>query len=624
MTTMNDVTVRRRVDPVPGLVAAALLFCIYAGIAVAVDFSKASFGFQSDEATYYMMAHSLASDGDLAYRRDDLARVYREFDSGPSGVFLKRGRDLDIRTTSAFPFVSVASTPDRDRTELFYGKSYIYPLAAAPFVAVLGTNGFLLLHAVLLAAMLLAAYLFLNARSSPAVSVIFAAAFVMASVAPAYAVWITPELFNLSLVVLGYFCWLYKEVIDPADAPRGTRWLLTGRSDIVASLLLALATFSKPSNILLILPVLIWLTIRKRWASMFAVGALFVVTGAVLLAGNIWVTGEWNFQGGDRRTYYATYPFEDAKVAWDDIGQDRATDGVDISFGSPTFSRYLAHNAVYFFVGRYSGMAAYFFPGLFAALAFLLVRQRRRPWQWLVLGIGVAEILLLIIWIPENYFGGGGAVGNRYFMSAYGVFLFTLPPLESVAAAAVPGIVGALFTAAIVLNPFFAAVNPAEHAKQGLFRLLPVELTAVNDLPINTRADRVRIWFGTERRFQIYYFDDNAYLREDLSFWTRGRAVADMLVKTVEPASRLELVLQAGPVPTTATVRRGWWSQRVTLAAGQIETVNVPLDEGFPYKGTRVWRVSIASGDGFMPAFLDPSSSDRRFLGVRVTPELRK
>ncbi len=36
----------------------------------------------------------------------------------------------------------------------------------------------------------------------------------MASVAPAYFVWITPELFNFSLVMLGYFCWLYKEVAD--------------------------------------------------------------------------------------------------------------------------------------------------------------------------------------------------------------------------------------------------------------------------------------------------------------------------------------------------------------------------------------------------------------------------
>lgn len=621
---MSDLTPRRRVEPLPGFVAAALLFCIYAGLAVAVDFPKAAFGFQSDEATYYMMAHSLAADGDLAYRRGDLERVYREFDSGPSGVFLKRGRVLDFHGSSSFPFVGVTSAPDPDTQELFYGKSYVYPLVAAPFVWLLGTSGFILLHAVLLAAMLLAGYLFLNARSSPAVSVVFATVFLMASVVPAYTVWTTPELFNLSMVVLGYFCWLFKEVADPTDPPRGTRWLFGAGSDMLAAFLLAVATFSKPSNILLILPLLGWLLVRRRFGRMLAAGTLYAAVGALLLAGNVWVTGEWNFQGGERRTYYAKYPFQDAKVAWNEIGQDKATDTVDMGVNGPVFGTYVLHDLGYFFVGRYSGMLPYFFPGLFAAIAFLVVRRRRPGWQWMVFAAGIGEILLMIVWLPDNYFGGGGAVGNRYFMSAYGVFLFMLPALESIGAAAAPGLVGALFTAAIVINPFFSAVQPAEHAKQGLARLLPVELTMVNDLPINTRPDRVRIWYGTERRFQIYHFDDNAYLREDLSFWTRGRAVADLLVKTVEPASRLELNLQAGPIPTTATVRRGWWRQTVTLAPGQSQTVNVPLDDGFPYKGTRVWRLSIASGDGFMPSFFDPNSPDRRFLGVRVTPELRK
>ena len=74
-------------------------------------------------------------------------------------------------------------------------------------------------------------------------------------------------------------------------------------------------------------------------------------------------------------------------------------------------------------------------------------------------------------------------------------------------------------------------------------RLLPVELTLVNDLPINTRPKRARVWFGTQRRFQIYFLDDNAYAREDLHFWTRGRSRAEILVKTVEPASGLELTV---------------------------------------------------------------------------------
>ena len=46
-------------------------------------------------------------------------------------------------------------------------------------------------------------------------------------------------------------------------------------------------------------------------------------------------------------------------------------------------------------------------------------------------------------------------------MNVYGVFLFLLPPINSVAAAFVPWVVGALFTAQIALNPFYYVVEAA-------------------------------------------------------------------------------------------------------------------------------------------------------------------
>ena len=95
----------------PGVVAALLLGLLLTGFALAVDFPKAAFGFQSDEASYYTLGHSLAHDLDFQYRRDDLVRVWKEFPSGPQGIFLKRGSDGQI----------------------YYAKAYIYPLLAAPF-----------------------------------------------------------------------------------------------------------------------------------------------------------------------------------------------------------------------------------------------------------------------------------------------------------------------------------------------------------------------------------------------------------------------------------------------------------------------------------------------------------
>jgi hypothetical protein len=71
------------------------------------------------------------------------------------------------------------------------------------------------------------------------------------------------------------------------------------------------------------------------------------------------------------------------------------------------------------------------------------------------------------------------------------------------------------------------------------------------------------------------------------------------------------------------TVSRGRRSQRVEMAAHATAPISLPLDEGFPYIGTRVWRVSIRSSAGFVLFFVTPGSQDTRFLGVQVTPESR-
>ena len=68
------------------------------------------------------------------YQRRDLIRVWEEFPSGPEGVFLKRGSDIHgLKRVPGFPFVVLDQSPDRSEVRFFYGKSYIYPLFAAPF-----------------------------------------------------------------------------------------------------------------------------------------------------------------------------------------------------------------------------------------------------------------------------------------------------------------------------------------------------------------------------------------------------------------------------------------------------------------------------------------------------------
>ena len=624
--TAATITADRR----PGAILALILLCIYGGLALSVDFPHAAIGIQSDEATYYMMGHSLAEDGDLEYRREDLMRVWEEFPTGPNGVFLKRGRDITDAGLMLRPhFVWTATAPDPDQSRLYFGKSFIYPLIAAPLVKVFGTNGFLLLNALLLTAAVWCGYLFLAARMPAVNAAVLAGAFVMASVVPVYFVWITPELFNFTVGLLAYFCWLYKEVAPSSGAGRWSRWLFRPSSDIVAALLIGVLTFSKVTNVLLVVPIVIWLAWRRRWTAAVAAGVVCAMCAAALFLANTAIVGEWNYQGGERNTFVGEFPFQgEGSTFAEGLAMGRNESHADIIFDKRVFWTNFTHNLRYYFVGRYSGLVAYFFPAVFA-LVLLLARPRRRPvWQYLVLLGAVIQILLFVITLPYTWFGGGGSVGNRYFMGFYGIFLFLLPPISRTWVSFVPWAIGSLFMAKLVLNPFVSSIRPGEYARSGPLRLLPVELTNVLDLPINTDAARVRVWFGENEGlgdpgFQIFFLDDKAYDREaDKSVWVKGESRTEFLIRTDRPMRRLVLTLSAGPVETTARATVAGRTHEVTLKPGESEQVTFQLDAGFPYQARSfVWPVSISSSGGFTPIFYG-SGHDTRYLGVRVKPVL--
>ena len=238
--------------PPPTAALFATIFLVLAGFSLSLDLPKTKLGFQGDEATYYSLGHSLARDLDFTFERRDLVRVWDEF-PGPEGIFLKQGKTVDLQRTGTFPYLRVVRTPDPRPDRLYYGKSYIYPLIAAPFVRVFGTNGFLVLHAVLMTLNILAAYTFLRARrSSAGTALAYAVVFFGASIVPVYFVSLSPELLNVSLVLYAFCLWSLKETA--VEGAAGGGWLHGSRADYLAAALLAVATFSKPSHALLLFP----------------------------------------------------------------------------------------------------------------------------------------------------------------------------------------------------------------------------------------------------------------------------------------------------------------------------------------------------------------------------------
>lgn len=629
---------RARADHNPGLIAATGLGLILLAFAATADLPKAAQNFKGDEAAYYTLAQSLAHDFDFTFERTDLVRVWEEFPAGPEGIWLKRGKVDRIRASASFPFVRRSKLEDPVRTRLYYAKSFIYPLVAAPFVFLFGTHGFLVLHALLLSLDLFLAYTFLVARGSlPRNALAYAVVFLAASVVPVYFVWITPELFNVSLVFCAIFLWCYKEVTIENAGVMENAFLQTARSDYLAAALVGILTFSKPPHAILMGPLVIVAASRRQWRRAVGMLAVWVLLAGGLFGANAAITGEFNYQGGDRKTFYGRdgFPFANPHETFENIGPVRGRESVMVAdvLANQHSLTVFRHNLVYFLVGRFCGLVPYFFPGVVSAVLFLAVKRRRR-WQWLVAATIVGAALVLLVLTPFTYSGGGAPLGNRYFLSFYPLFLFLTPPLGGLGMATGGLIVGASFTAQMLLNPIYSSLHPGEHTKTGPLRWLPIELTLLNDLPMAFSADRSKRPLAGDPPMLAYFPDDNAYSPEGDAFWVRGKSRADVILRAPvinigggrfvsKTIATLRIEILNGAAASRVTVATGAESRTLVMTSAEAASVMLRMEGGVPYHRDEnptsyLYVVSIRNTGGFVP-FLDaPPSNDSRFLGARI------
>jgi len=591
-----------------------VLLIVALAAALSVDVVKTGYGVKGDEATYVSMALSLAYDHDLTYERRDLDRFFGLYRSGPDGIFLKKGKQLRFRTNSELPFIHEIKTPDKQADRLYFAKALLYPVVAAPFVWLLGLNGFLVLHVLLLFGVCVCGYTFLAARSQPAAAMIFTLAFVGATCVPVYTVFLVPEILNFSLIFFAYFLWLYKEV--KPDAPG---WLRGRGSDIAAAILLGAAVYSKPPNALLVAPLVLWFWWRRKWVDGFLVGAVSVVVACAFFGLTAMNTGEFNYQGGDRKTFYTAFPLDGSKDSvWDRKGTEMSTNDSDSESVLQDFTNRFAHNVEYFLVGRHFGFVPYYFPGVVAIGLWLFSRERRDAWRLLTFLAVLGSAVGLLIWAPYTWSGGGGPSGNRYIIGVYAAIFFLTPPLTSTAPAVLAWLGGALFTAKMLVNPFVAAKAPYLTTERGFARYLPVEVTMANDLPIVLiEGPRAHSWFNG---VLLYFLDEHAYPPEVIDpaghtgVWIAGDGRADMVMRSDWPIGRLQMTVESR-VPTTFVVSAGSTQTRIPLLPDKPVTFDVPAS-GVRDLSSYAYLLSARSTEGFTEHLRNPASKDDRNLGV--------
>jgi hypothetical protein len=575
-------------------------------------------GLKADEAAYLLMAESLARDADLRLEERDVDRLFGEFHYRPT-------RNL------------VLASDDGWRT-VYFGKPFAYSLAAAPFVRLLGAKGMLFLNMLLLVGMIWLGTLHL-ARSNPSsTAALFAAGFFLVGAGSSYVFWLQPEIFTMACVTAALYLGLARGERNPhLSGPRlaGSARDLQLPSIAAAALSgasLALAVIHKPPVAALALPLVgvpllrdaPW---RARLRGPLAWSAGFAASLGLLALVSVGLTGHpTSYLGMQRQGFWACQPGvmpvqpapagadAEAGAAPGSVAGEADADGRDAGGGDPAFDSgaaaraaveasptgndfrwllrvpevhwgKLAENVGYFLWGRHTGLLLYF-PFVALALGSFAASARRNVQGWLLLGALALVGGFYLLFIAWNWHGGGGFVGNRYFVNVVPGFLFLVGAIRPAWLPVAGYALGGLLLGPLLVTPFGSMVPEPTlqaHTRSFPLRHFPLELSLRNvpgyharnlgPLRVIAREDRV--------------------VPEDDTFWVEGATTTRLLVLSAERLGpqRVQLL---GVADGEVRVSLGGHRHAQSLAAGQVTTVDLePRSFSRRYSpGNELWWVT--------------------------------
>jgi hypothetical protein len=508
---------------------------------------------KADEPAYYLMALSLVEDGDLECNREDYRRA---FDGYPY-----------------LPTENLILMSDADLETIQFGKPYIYSLLAAPLTAFFGANGLVGLNAILFCLMIGMGTVYLRRFNPDGQAAVFSVAFFFLSPTFHYVFWLHPEILNMASAMACLF-FAFHQFEGISSGGWWQRWRHRLFSDQTAPIWsaasLAFGTYNKPVLALIGLPAMYVILHRQGWKRVVTWMVAAVIAMGVIAGVAVLLTGHPSPYLGVLRT---GLKIEDPAAMDDAVAQaftllsKRSTTANTWSwiFRIPKpVPRELLENSAYFLWGRHTGLLLYF-PFAVVSMILFLVHQRRSKERWGVFGAIASIALFFLLFIPFNWHGGGGFVGNRYFIMAYPAFLFLVTALRPLWLLPVGGALGGIFLGTILFTPFGAPVHKPTlqaHVRGGLYRFFPLELSLRATVPGYSYMVQHQMTFvgrkdvlQTHRPTQPLVWMDGASLRHgatpqkiDLAgpldhstAWIYGASDVDVLVMTERPVRGLFL-----------------------------------------------------------------------------------
>lgn len=527
-----------------GTLVPAALVLVSLGAAATLD-PRTMGGIKGDEATYVGMAASLGHDGDFTFSAADYQRFRGWFSQGPEGIFLKQD----------------------DVGALHFGKAYVYGILAAPF-SLAGRRGLFAFNLICLGMTIAGGFWWLARPDRRGAALLASVLFATAAITPLYAAWLTSDLLNYALVFMAFVVGWPR---------RGGPTVSTARM-VAAVVILAAATFSKPLNVLLAAPLV--MGAGDHWRAGARSLVLFAALVAAMFTVNAVISGgDPNYQGGNRRTFYTHFPYDEDGHTFGTAGISRATN-IDIDIPDASDGRWAAFpaNLWYFLAGRHFGVIAFGWPWLCAVVAWA-VGQRVKLWrEWMLLLAVAATAVATILWMPYTWFGGGGPVGNRYFLSLAAALFFLWPPSASARWAVVLA-GGLVFVTPSLVQPFTVAGQPWRASRSAPFQLLPLELTGASDFPVILDRTRGGVPQGQRPPLFIAFLDDIPTVARSGWIVVPRPARTEMLARSPEPIDSMTMGLKSETACEICVDAAD--EVRLAVAAGERRDIDVPVKTTF-------------------------------------------
>lgn len=496
---------------------------------------------KADEPAYYLGALSLAYDFDFRAEERDFVRAFEDYPYAPVENL-------------------IVMSPDGWRT-LYYGKPYIYSFFAAPFVYLFGTNGIVFFNMAMLLAMVWMGFALLARANGETVAALFAAGFFLLSNAYLYVWWLHPEVFNMVAAMGCLFFGLPRDPKEEAEAAPETgegggrfagrfaaaRWLGTPAGLAVSAAMLTAGAYNKPILAACCLPVIFALLRRREWKKLAIYAAAGIGFGLLWVGLSVALTGKPSaYLVGERAGFFLVDPhrrlIEPEPIVPGAKKEERESAGWFwlLDAWPDTQPSELAESTKYFLIGRHTGLFVYQPFALLALGLFAFSAARRSLLRWSILVAAALVAFFFLEFINFNWHGGGGFVGNRYFVMAYPLLIFLVGRIRFDLLVLPFYLLAGFVLGPLLVSPHGLVVfSPTlqSHVRGPAFQLFPFE-HSLREIPGYEGKIEGEVYV-TGLRDQVRAVGDG--------FWLQGGRRVEVWVQSVQPLREISLYL-ASPV----------------------------------------------------------------------------